>query len=245
MDNIENSSPLGDADVTASQGQLEDNTQTPEAEDVSSNEETNQAEGEQVSNPWDNDPKFKGKSSEDIYQAYQESQKVIGQNSQKAEVANLIEKKYGLTPEEFKAKIEAQDEQARQERYEADPQAEMKDKMQNLENTVARQEQQAAYSAEEQVLDKFLASEEGKAYAPFKEKIFKLALGSEQEQSYEDIAREWFGESRSQGQNDAYNKIETKKMTQATGVSNKAPAGKPTLEQLKGLSSEEQAQLLS
>jgi len=246
MENINDVDPLEAADVTAAPGQSQEvNTQPPETTDTPSNEGASEEEGGEVSNPWDDDPKFKGKSPEDIYQAYQESQKVIGQNSNKAEVANLVEKKYGLTPEQFKAKIEAQEEHDRQERYQNDPTAEMSDKVQNLEDKITRQEHEVAYNAEEKVLDKFLASDEGKAYAPFKEKIFKLGLGSEQDKSYEDIAKEWFGEARSQGQNDAYNKIETKKMTQATGVSNKAPAGKPTLEQLKGMSSAEQAQILS
>ena len=75
MDNIEqSSSPLGEADVTASQGQLDaTDTQPTETEEVVDGNES--AEVETASNPWDNDPKFKGKAPEDIYKAYKEAER--------------------------------------------------------------------------------------------------------------------------------------------------------------------------
>ena len=238
MDNIENTSPSGDADVTASQGQL-DETNTQPAETVDTNNDGNEtAEAVEASNPWDNDPKFKGKTPDDIYSAYQESQKAIGQVSQKAELANIIQEKYGMNPEEFKARIEEQEQLEQKQRYADNPLAPVIDEVKELKQKLEQQDQEKAYADEEKSLDKFISSEEGKAYAPFRDKILKLGLTSEMEKPYEDIAKEWFGESRSQGQQDAYNKIETKKLTQATG-SQSSPQKTITAEDMKGMTAAE------
>ena len=243
MDNIENTDPQGAADVTATPGQSEDNTQPAETTTETPTENVKaevegEAEAVKAVTPWDNDPKFKGKSAEDIYQAYQESQKAIGQVSQKAEIANLIEQKYGLTPEQFKAQVEAQEHREKQQRYADNPLAPVLDEVQELRNRLEQQDTEKAYLEEEKVLDKFLSSEEGKAYAPYNDKIFKLGLGSEQDKSYDEIAKEWFGESRAQGQNDAYQRIETKKLTQLTG-SQSSPQKKFSVEDMKGMTTAE------
>ena len=94
---------------------------------------------------------------------------------------------------------------------------------------------QLDFQNEEKELDGFLNSEEGKPYAEFKDKILKLGLNLEKDKSYGDIAKEYFGQSRAQGQQDAYNKIETKKKTQATGVSMESKKGKVGYDSLKDL----------
>lgn len=235
MDNLENTDPVEAADVTAAQGESDAETQPAETTEEATNEA--ETEGEAVaSNPWDNDPKFKGKTPEDIYNAYQESQKAIGANSQKAEIANIIQEKYGLTPEQFKAQIEQQDQQVRQSRYKDNPLAPVLDEVSELKQIVQRQEQEKALANEERELDKFI--ETNPEYKSVRDKILKLGLNLETDKSYEDIARDYFGESRAQGQTDAYKKIETKKMTQATGVQS-APNRKFTAEELDKMSSAE------
>jgi len=235
MDNLENNDPVEAADVTAAQGESNVETQPAETTEEATNEA--ETEGDAVaSNPWDNDPKFKGKGPEDIYKAYQESEKSLGQNSQKAEVANLIQEKYGLSPEQFKAQLDQQDYQAKQARYKDNPLAPVLDEVGELRQIVQRQEQEKALANEEKELDTFL--QENPDYAPNRDKILKLGLSSEQDKSFADIAREWFGETRAQGQQDAYKKIETKKMTQATGAQS-APKKSFTPEEMDKMSASE------
>lgn len=216
MENLEND-PSGEVGAAASQGQS-DETQPTSTE-----------EKEVGANPWDEDPKFKGKSPEDIYKAYKESEKLTGQLSQKAQIANLIEEKYGLTPEQFKAQLEQQAEANLQQQYAENPLAPVVDKVSQLEQVVQQQQEQAALAQEEKELDNFL--QENPDYKPFRDKILKLGLSAETDKPYEEIANEWFGQAISQGQQTAYQKIETKEKTQATSPTN-AKATKPNLEEM-------------
>jgi hypothetical protein len=249
MDNNENPSPLGEADVTASQGQL-DATVTQPAETTQPVDGGVVEETGQASNPWDNDPKFKGKAPEDIYKAYTELQKVHGQVSRKAEIANLIEQKYGVSPEQLKAQIEAQELAQKREVYANNPLAPVLDKVSQLELKIQQQEQEKALQLQEKELDKFL--KDNPDYSAHRDKILKLALTpgigfnpeTGDEVSFADLAREWVGEVRAQGQQDAYKKIDTKKMTQATGVSVAPPKGKITLDELRKMTAAEQAAIL-
>lgn len=224
MENLEKD-PLGEVGAAASQGQS-DEIQPTETTDTGNNEVKTEAT---VENPWDEDPKFKGKSPEDIYKAYKESEKLTGQLSQKAQIANLIEEKYGLTPEQFKAQLEQQAEANLQQQYAENPLAPVVDKVSQLEQVVQQQQEQAALAQEEKELDNFL--QENPDYKPFRNKILKLGLSAEQDKSYEEIANEWFGQAISQGQQTAYQKIETKEKTQATSPTN-AKATKPSLDEM-------------
>lgn len=238
MDNI-NKDPLGGADVTASQGQSTEDTQpVVEAETGNNDTKTEETTGE---NPWDNDPKFKGKSAEDIYQAYKESEKLSGQLSQKAQTANLIEEKYGLTPEQFKEQIEQQEAEAQRQQYAGNPLAPVIDKVSELEKTIQQQQEEAALAQEEKELDKFLTK--SPYYKPFREKILKLGLTIEQDKPWGEIAGKWFGQARSQGQQDAYQKIETKQKTQSTSPTS-APNKKITKEDLQNMSASDMEAIL-
>jgi len=245
MDNIEqSSSPLGEADVTASQGQLDaTDTQPTETEEVVDGNES--AEVETASNPWDNDPKFKGKAPEDIYKAYKEAEKLTGQLSQKAQIANLIEEKYGVSPDQLKAQIEQQEYQRKQQLYANNPLAPVLDKVQALEQRVAQQDREKAMASVEKDIDGFLKS--NPAYEKQRELIKELALtpgiGFDPETSDEtpidDIARKYFGEARAQGQQDAYKKIDTKNMTRTTSVSQAAPKSRITDEDMEKMTASE------
>jgi len=228
MENLEtNTSPLGEAGATASQGQLGGNETQPSGTEAGTSDTQLGNEG-QAPNPWDNDPKFKGKTSDDIYKAYKEAEKLTGQLSQKAQIANLIEKNYGIPPEELQARIEQQEQQSRQQYYANNPLAPVLDEVKQLRQVVEQQEQEKALANEEKQLDKFLA--ENPDYAPHRDKLKTLALtkgigfDDDWEKSYDDIAKEWIGDVRAQGQNDAYKKIEIKKQTQTTGTSTTRPS---------------------
>jgi hypothetical protein len=250
MDNLEqNTSPLGEADVTASQGQL-DATETQPVENEVSIDGGNSEETGQASNPWDNDPKFKGKTSEDIYKAYKESEKLTGQLSQKAQIANLIQEKYGITPEQLKAQIEQQEAQQRQQYYANNPLAPVLDKVSYLEQRLQQQEQEKAMASVEKEIDSFL--KDNPVYEGSRDKIQKLALTPNigfnletgEEVPIDELAREWIGESRAQGQQDAYNKIEKKVLTQATSASQTAPRGRITEDDLANMSAAEMEAIL-
>lgn len=250
MDNLEtDTDPLGDADVTASQGQS-DATETQTVEPAVETEETNnevETEPEAVeetgeaSSSWESDPKFKGKTPDDLYKSYKELETNQGTLSQKAEIANMIQEKFGKTPEEFKALIDQQEAQEKQARYKDNPLAPVLDQVSELKELVQNQEAEKALMNEEKELDSFLT--ENPEYAPNRDKILKLGLTSEQDKSYEDIAREWFGETRAQGQQDAYKKIETKKMTQSTGAQS-APKKSFSAEDMDNMSAAEMEAVL-
>jgi hypothetical protein len=249
MDNIETTSPQGEAGATASSGETTQvDTQPTETTEAVSDGQV--GEVGQASNPWDNDPKFKGKAPEDIYKAYTELQKVHGQVSRKAEIANLIEEKYGVSPDQLKAQIEAQELAQKREVYANNPLAPVLDKVSALEYKLQQQEQEKALQLQEKELDNFL--KDNSDYAPHRDKILKLALtpgigfnpDTGEETSFADLAREWVGEVRAQGQQDAYKKIDTKIMTQATGVSKGSPTRKMSPEDMKNLSSAEMESFL-
>jgi hypothetical protein len=239
MDNIESGVPQGGEDVTSSQGQTPTDTQ-PTAPDTTLDGGSQPTEGT-ASNPWDNDPKFKGKAPEDIYKAYQEVEKLTGQLSQKAQVANLLEEKYGVTPDQLASQIEQLEEQQRQARYANDPLAPIHDEVNSLKQIIHQQEAEKALIEEERALDNFL--KENPAYAPQRDKILQLGLTTEMDKPYDQIAREWFGDVRAQGQKDAYNKIESKIMSQPTG-SQSQPQKSFTAEDMKNMSTAEMESFL-
>lgn len=203
-----------------------------------------------ASNPWDNDPKFKGKSPEDIYKAYTEVEKLNGQLGQKAQIANLIEQKYGVTPEQLKAQIEQQEQQQKQEFYKNNPLAPLVEKVQTLEQQLQLQEVERARALEESKLDEYLKT--APEYAPHRDKILKLGLTpgigfnpeTGDEVSYAELAKEWIGEIRAQGQTDAYNRMETKIMTQATGAGTGESQRAISLEDMKNMSVAELEKIL-
>jgi len=224
MDNLKKD-PQGAEDITASSGQSEEGTQASETEKA-------EAEVKEESTPWADNPKFKGKSAEDIYQAYNELEKQTGSLGQKAEIANLIEEKYGLTADQFKERLEAQEQQAQEQAVEQDPTG-------YLAQQVQKQQNELALMKEEKSLDNFL--QENPDYKPFKDKMMKLALGVEQDKPYEDIAEEYFGEAIKTGKQSAYNQIDKKKKTQSTGVSSAKDKEVPDLE---NMTSEEMEKVL-
>lgn len=245
MDNIENTSPSGEADVTASQGQLDatDTQPVETAEVVDGNEPV---ESGQASNPWDNDPKFKGKSSEDIYKAYKESEKLSGQLSQKAQVANLIQEKYGVTPEQLKSQIEQQELQQRQQYYAENPLAPLIDEVSQQRNYIEQMQAKEARASEENKLESFL--KENPDYQTNRDQLLDLALNhpkylNDDSIGYDQIANEWFGKTRAQGQQDAYKKIESKQNTQVTGVKSE-PNRKFTQEDMDKMSASELEKIL-
>lgn len=250
MDNVNNTEPVGVEGATSAPDNSAVDTQTAddsqEAPDGVS--DVQEAEGEpeagQASQPWDNDPRFKGKTAEDMFKIVQEADKYKGTLGRKAKIADLIEQKYGVSPEQLEAQIEQQEYQRKQQLYANNPLAPIVDEVHELKQIVQRQEQEKAKQAQEKELDKFL--QDNPDYAPHKDKIFKLALtpgigfnpDTGEETSFEDLSREWVGEVRAQGQKDAYKKIDVKKQTQTTKPSS-APTRKVSQDDLETMPMED------
>ena len=142
MDNTENVTPVGGEGATSSQDNATVSTQPVETATPVSDGQP--AEAGQAPTPWDNDPRFKGKTSEDIYKAYTESEKVIGQLSQKAQLANKLSEKYGVSPEQVLSQIEQQELKEKQEYYANNPLAPVLDEVNQLKAIVQQNAQEKA-----------------------------------------------------------------------------------------------------
>jgi len=171
----------------------------------------------------------KYKSQEELERGYKELEGKLGDLGQKASVADLLQEKYGITPEQLRQTIDAEEQARLDQAIQENPGLAAYKEVQKLQ-------QELALRDEERELDSFL--QKNPEYTPQRDKILKLGLSSEQDKTYEEIAREWFGESRAQGQKDAYKKIEVKQNTQATGVSS-VPKRQISVEDLKNMSSAE------
>ena len=151
----------------------------------------------------------KYKSPEDLEKAYKDLESKLGTLGQRAKVADAIQEKYGMTPEQFQATLEAEEQARLEQEYATNPAGYALREVQELKSQLALRD-------EERELDSFLSK--NPEYAPQRDKILKLGLNLEKDKTYEEIASEYFGSTRAQGQQDAYKKIEAKKMTQTTGT---------------------------
>ncbi len=246
MDTSEtNAEPVGEAGATASpdtSAQVTTQTDAP-TESVSDGTE-GQVSGEA--------PLLAGKykSQEELVKAYTELEGKLGSLGQKAAVADLIQQKFNVTPEQLKAQIEQQELAEKRERYAQNPLAPVLDEVQELREWKQQQEQEKALMATQKEVDSFIKANPG--YEAHKDKLMKLTLTpgigfdpqTGQETDISEIASEYFGAARAQGQQDAYKKIETKVSTQATGASRAPARGKPTLEELRSMTYEERLAVL-
>ena len=230
MDTIEQESPVGSDGATPSPDTESIDTQPTESTDFVSDGEVEEV---------DEAPTLlagKYKSPEELEKAYLEIQKTVGQVSQKAELANRLEKTTGMTAQQIEDYLTNQEYAQYQQQVQGNPGLAAYQEVQSLKGQIALQN-------EEKELDTFLQSEEGKPYQAFKDKILKLGLNLEKDKPYEDIAREYFGESRAQGQQDAYKKIEKKVMTQSSGVKS-APQKRFSIDDMRGMTSAEMEAIL-
>ena len=169
----------------------------------------------------------KYKSPEELEKGYKELESKLGERSEHSELTKMLEEQTGMSASQIRNYIAQQKEQQLMQQYKDNPTSYLANEIQQLKGQIALQ-------AEEKELDKFL--ETNPEYAPHKDKILKLGLNLEKDKTYGEIAQEYFGSARAQGQQDAYKKIETKKMTQATGVSQAPPKGKLTPEDMDKMS---------
>jgi len=152
----------------------------------------------------------KYKTVEELEKAYGEIQKTTGQLSQKAELANMLERSTGMNAQQISEYILQQEIAQQQQQYQENPVPYLAQELQGMKAQLALKDEQAK-------LDTFIST--NPEYEPFKDKILNLGLNLEKNKDYSDIAREYFGQAIAHGQQSAYKKIDTKVMTQATGAS--------------------------
>lgn len=247
MDTIENQAPLGSDDVTSSQDTAHEvDTQTSAPDETFDGVQSDQGEG----NASETLLAGKFKDPGELEKGYKELESKLGELGQKASVADIFQERYGLSPEQLRTQLEQLEEQQRLERYAQNPLAPIEDKVQSLEAIIQRQEAEKANMELEREVDSYLKVNPG--YEAHRDQILKLSktpgIGfdpttGEDLATVADIANEYFGTARAQGQQDAYNKIEMKENTQATGMSNVSKKSF-SAEDLKGLSVAELEKIL-
>jgi len=210
MDNHENNqAPVGAEGATSSQ----DNAQVQVTQPVAPQAPVSagvMGQGTGQAQPWEQDERFKGKTADDIWKAYQNAESLVGQASQKASLVNELEQVTGMSPDEIRNYLQAHQQQQLQQQIQQNPLAYVDSRVQDLENTIALQNQ-------EKELDTFLQA--NPEYSEFRDKIFDIGTTIATDKPYDEIAKEWFGSAIAQGQNSAYQKIDTKQKQQATGTS--------------------------
>lgn len=230
MDTIETTAePVGSDGATSSPDtSAQVDAQTAESPEVVSANEGGEAEAPEVLLAG------KYKSPEELEKAHKELEGKLGQLGQKAKIADLIQEKYGMTPEQFQATLEAEEQARLEAEYANNPAGYALKEVQSLKQELALKE-------EEVKLNSFIQA--NPKYAPFKDKIFEIGLSIQRDKGYDEIAKDWFGEAIAEGQKGAYKKIEVKKMGQSTSVTS-TPKKQFSEDDLKGLSSAEMEALL-
>lgn len=234
MDTIEQDAPVGVEGATSSQDTASDDTQPVESE----NSVSDGVSEETVEAPTLLAGKYK--NQEELIKAHQELEHKLGEQGQKAELVNLLEKKTGMSQQQIKDALIQQEYQEQQQRYANNPLAPVLDKVANLEQKLLVKEQQEALTEVKSELNDYIKA--NPAYETHQEQILKLALTpgigfnpeTGETASMDDIATEYFGKARAQGQQDAYKKIETKQMTQSSGVKT-APKKSMSIDELRNM----------
>lgn len=225
MDTIETpAEPVGSDGATSSPDtSAQVDTQPAESPEVVSANEGGEAEAPEVL--------LEGKymNPGELEKAYKEVEGKLGGLGQKASVADLIQEKYGLTPEQFQATLEAEEQARLEQEYATNPAGYALREVQELKGQLALKE-------EEGKLNSFIQT--NPEYAPFKDKIFDIGLNLQKYKGYDEIAKEWFGEAIATGQKGAYKKIEVKKMGQSTSVTS-TPKKQVSEDDLRNLSAAE------
>lgn len=178
----------------------------------------------------------KYKTPEELEKGYKELESKLGERSEHSELSKMLEKQTGMSASQLREYISQQNELKLQQEYAQNPTPVLAREIQQLKSQLALQ-------AEEKELDSYL--EKNPEYAPYREEIQEYAfMPKYQGMSYEDIAREKIGKIIARGQETAYKKIETKRMTQTTGVSAGDPKTKISADDMKNLSTAEMESFL-
>ena len=169
----------------------------------------------------------KYKSPEELEKAYKELEGKLGQRDETLGLVKDLERTTGMNAFQIKQALAQQEQAKLEQQYQDNP-------VPYLAQEVMQLRQERLIEKQEQELNNFLNSDEGKPYQDLRNEILEDKQYNPRFQNlpFADIARERYGKVRAQGQQDAYRKIETKRMTQATNASQAAPKSRVTLEDL-------------
>lgn len=230
MDNP-NKVPEGTAGATAAPGQTEVSTHPTTPEAGSSATKPQGGEGSGTDTPtWASDPRFAGKTPEDVYKSYRELETKLGNHKaieEKAQLADLLQERLGITAsevQEYIAEQEKEESANRQREIEENPGAAAYREVEALKDRLAIEQEKAN-------LNSFIGAHP--ELAPLKAQLFKLALTAERNSSlsYEGIYEKYYGEAMKIAGSEAYRKIGEKQQMASTTPSS-ADVQKPKLEDL-------------
>jgi hypothetical protein len=237
MDTIDEIEPVGSDGATSSPDTSSVDTQPTESSDsVSDGNEAEVVEAPLLAGKY--------KTQEELIKAHQELEHKLGEQGQKAELANLLEKQTGMSPQQIKDALIQRERQEQQQRYANNPLAPVLDKVSALEQKLLVKEQQEALNGVKAELNDYLKN--NPVYEAHKEQILKLALtpgigfnsDTGEEVPIDELATEYFGKAIANGQQSAYKKIDTKQMTQSSGTKT-APQKSISLDDLRAMPNSE------
>lgn len=227
MDTIESTTPVGAEGATSSQDTVAQNGTQP----VETPSSVSDGTGTDAGTASETLLAGKYKSPQELEKAYKELEGKLGTLGQKAGVADLLQERYGVSPEQLKAIVEQQEQAKLEQQMREDPSGFALREVQQMKAEMA-------FEQEQKKLDGFISA--NPEYAPFRDKILDLGLNLyngeiREDKSYEDIANEFFGSARAQGQQDAYKKIDSKQMAQMTPTAS-VPKRTITHDDMRGMS---------
>lgn len=179
---------------------------------------------------WMQDQRFAGKTPDDIYKSYRELESHLGDYKsikEKAQMADLLQNRLGITPDEINEYIankEQEEQQEQQREIEENPGAVAYREVESLKD-------QLALEHEKSQLNSFI--EANPELSPIKAQLFKLAITAERDTnlSYNDIFNKYYGDAMKIASTMAYEKIgEKQQMSSTTPTS--SDVKKPNLEEL-------------
>jgi len=234
MDNLESRGevdPQEAADVTAPLGQSADNieTQTPEGTESSDDGTVTGVEQEETAYPWSDDDRFKGKTPEQMFEIVREADRYKGELGQKAKVADMLSREFGLTPERMEQIVQERMNSSRQKEIQQNPIAAVYGKVQALENELRMKDEEAK-------LNEVLSTKP--ELQEFRDEIINMGFSSHRDKTWGQIAN-IFEKAIAKGQEHAYHQTDIKQKTQATGVSRGGQKESVTLEDMQRMTAAE------
>lgn len=230
MDNP-NEVPVGTAGATAALGQTDATTHPTAGTEGSSATIPATAEGSNTATPaWAGDQRFAGKTPDDVYKSYRELETKLGDYKsiqEKAQLADLLQERLGITPDkvqDYIAQQEAEAEAARQKQMTENPGQFAIERVQAIEAELAMEKEKAS-------LNSFVTAHP--ELEPIKQQLFKIAMTAEAQSNmpYEQIYENYFGGAMKIAGEQAYQKIGEKQQMSTTAPSS-ADVQRPNLDDL-------------
>ena len=140
MDNIETTEPIGGEGATSSQDNSAIDTQPVESTDSVS--DGNVVETGEALTPWENDPRFKGKSEEERYKSYRELESKLGQREENLDLVKELERTTNMNANQIKEALAQQQYAQYQQTVQENPGLAAFQEVQQLKSQIALQKEE-------------------------------------------------------------------------------------------------------